>query len=110
MNRSTAGFVIMAAMSLGVPPAQAGPCSADIARFEEAVRASAGKPDAGAFAPQSVGAQTDREPTPASIARANQRARAAFNRALARAKRLDARGDARCTAALERAEGMYNLH
>ena len=93
-----------------MPAAQAGPCSADIARFEAAVRASAGNPNAGPFAPQSVGAQTDREPTPASIARANKRAEAAFKRELGRARRLDARGDARCTAALNRAEGMYNLH
>jgi hypothetical protein len=110
MNRSTVRLVILAALSLGLPSAHAGPCDAAISQFEQAMRASAGNPNAGPFAPQSVGAQIDREPTPASIARAKKRARAAFERELARAKRLDARGDARCNAALARAEDMYNLH
>ena len=110
MNRLTAALVIPAALALGVPAAHAGPCGAAIAQFEEAVRQSANNPNAGPFAPQAVGAQLDREPTPASIARARKRARAAFERELGRAKRLDARADTRCSAALARAEGMYNLH
>ena len=111
MNRRTTAIILAAALpGLGAPLAQAGPCSTDIARFEQAVRQSAGNPNAGPIAPQSVGAQLDREPTPASIKRAQARARAAFRAQLARAKRLDARGDRGCTAALARAEDMYNLH
>ena len=109
MNRSTAGLVL-AAVCLGTPSAHAGPCSAAIAQFEQAVRDSAGNPNAGPFLRQSVGAQTDREPTPASVARAKKRAQAAFDRELARAKRLDARGDTRCNAVLAHAQDMYNLH
>jgi len=91
--------------------AQAGPCSTAIAQFERAVRQSAGNPNAGPVAPQSLGAQLGQEPTPASIRRAQARARSAFRAELARAKRLDGRGDrAGCTAALTRAEDMYNLH
>ena len=110
MNRSTAGAVVLAALSLGMASAHAGPCTAAITQFEQAVRASAGNPSAGPLAPQSVGAQTDREPTAESVARAKKRAQAAFKRQLAHAKRLDARGDARCSAALARAKDMYNLH
>jgi hypothetical protein len=112
MNRRTTVAILAAALAgLAAPSAQAGPCGAEIARFEQAVRQSAGNPNAGPIAPQSVGAQLDREPTPASIRRAQARAWAAFRAQLAHAKRLDARGDrAGCAAALARAEDMYNLH
>ena len=56
-----------------------------IAQFEQAV--SAGNPNAGPMAPQSIGAQLGYQPTPASIKRAEQRAKAAFAATLARAKR-----------------------
>jgi len=112
MNRRTTVAIFAAAFTgLGVLSAQAGPCSAEIVQFEQAVRRSAGNPNAGPVAPVSLGAQLDREPTPASIRRAQARARSAFRAQLARAKRLDARGDrAGCTAALARAKDMYELH
>jgi hypothetical protein len=112
MNRRTSAVIFAAAFSsLAVSFARAGPCAADIAQFDRAVRQSAGNPNAGPVAPQSVGAQLDREPTPASIRRAQARARSAFRAQLARAKRLDARGDrAGCANALARAKDMYNLH
>ena len=111
MNRRfIATLVVGGALALGVTSAWAGPCSNKIARFEKAVRQSAGNPGAGPMAPQSIGAQLDRQPTPASVKRAEGRAQASFNAAMARAKRLDARGDrAGCTRALARAKGMYNL-
>jgi hypothetical protein len=62
------------------------------------------------MAPQSVGAQIDRQPTPSSVKRAKEQAQAKFAAILARAKRLDARGDrAGCTQALDAAEAMYRL-
>jgi hypothetical protein len=97
------------AVVLGVAPAYAGPCTTRIAKFEAAVRRSAGKPGAGPMAPQTVGAQLDRQPTPALMKRAERRAMARFKAALAQAKRLDARGRASCMRALRRAEAMYNL-
>jgi len=111
MNRqATAALVAAAVLGLGVPSAHAGPCSTEIAQFEQAVRQSANNPNAGPFAPQSAGAQLDRQPTPGSIKRAERRARAAFEATLTRAKRLDARGDlSGCTRALAEAKGMYNL-
>jgi hypothetical protein len=110
MNRRIAAAFFLASLGLSVASAHAGPCSAEIARFELAVRQSAGKPDVGPFAPQSIGAQIDRQPTPASIKRAEKRAQAIFAATLARAKRLDARGNrAGCTRALTAAKDMYNL-
>ena len=108
--KATAAFVVAAALCLGVASAHAGPCSNEIAQFEQAVRQSAGNPNAGPIAPQSIGAQLDRQPTPGSVKRAERRAQAAFDATLARAKRLDARGNrAGCTRALATAKGMYNL-
>jgi hypothetical protein len=110
MNRRIAAVVVTAALGLGVASAHAGPCTDRIAQFELAVRQSAGKPDAGPMAAQSVGAQLDRQPTPASIKRAKARAKAKFKATLARAKRFDAKGDlAACTRALDEAQAMYNF-
>jgi hypothetical protein len=90
--------------------AQAGPCGLAIAQFEQAVLQSANKPDVGPMARQSIGAQLDHQPTPGSVARAEARAQTTFEASLARAKRLDARGDrAGCTRALAAAKRMYNL-
>ena len=111
MNRRlTVVLIVGAALVLGVVSAHAGPCTTRIAQFEQAVRQSKNNPNAGPVAPQSIGAQLSRQPTPNSIKRAEQRAQAVFDAALARSKRLDARGDrAGCTKALADAEQMYNL-
>jgi hypothetical protein len=111
INPRTPRAILVAVLSgLAASPAHAGPCSSEIAQFEQAVRQSAKNPNAGPIAPQSIGAQLDQEPTPASIRRAQARARAAFRAALAHAKQLDRRGDPGCTAAFARAKDMYNLH
>jgi hypothetical protein len=105
----TATFVV-AVLLLGTASAGAGPCSNAIAQFEQAVRQSANNPGAGPTARQSIDAQLDRQPTPGSVARAEARAQITFETALARAKRLDARGNrAGCTQALAAAKRMYNL-
>ncbi len=90
--------------------AQAGPCSEDIAQFEAAIRQSAGNPNAGLTARQSVNAQLDRQPTPASLKRANERLQAKFSANMARAKQLDAKGDrAGCERYLSAAKRMFIL-
>jgi hypothetical protein len=102
--------LVAAALCLGVAPAHAGPCTTAIAQFEQAVRQSAGNPNAGPMAPQSIGAQLDRQPTPGSVKRAEERAPAAFAATLARAKRLDRQGNRRgCMRALAAAKRMYNF-
>jgi len=106
--RLTAALVVGVSL-LGAASAQAGPCSNAIAQFEQTVRQSANNPDAGPTARQSIGAQLSHQPTPGSVARAEARAQTTFEAALARAKRLDARGNrAGCARALAAAKRMYS--
>jgi hypothetical protein len=107
---TTTGLIVCAVLGLGPPFAHAGPCSADIAQFETAIRQSAGNPLAGLSARQSVSAQLNHQPTVASVKRENERLKSQFAATMARAKRLDARGDqAGCAAALDAAKRMYIL-
>jgi hypothetical protein len=104
------GLFISTVLVLSPTFAQAGPCSADIAQFEAAVRQSATDPNAGLAAPQTVGAQLGHQPTVASMKRAEHRLKSKFFENLARAKRLDAKGDRLgCTGALSAAKRMYIL-
>jgi hypothetical protein len=110
MSLRIAAAFFISALGLSIGSAHAGPCSAEIAQFELAVRQSAGNPNAGPMARQSIAAQIDRQPTPSSVKRAEQLAQAKFAATLARAKRLDARGNrVGCTRALATAKAMYNL-
>ena len=102
--------LIAAVLLLSIAPAHAGPCSSAIAQFEQAVRGSAKNPAAGPTASQTTGAQTGRQPTPDSVKRADEDARATFEAALARAKSLDEQGDqAGCSQALADAQRMYSF-
>jgi hypothetical protein len=106
--RGATASVICAVLCSYTTFAQAGPCSEDIAQFEAAIRQSAGNPNAGLTAPQSVGAQLEHQPTPQSVKRAQLHLRAKFSAAMARAKLLDSRGDgAGCNSALAVAKRMY---
>jgi hypothetical protein len=108
--RKTTAPIICAALCLYTTVAQAGPCSEDIAQFEAAMRRSAGNPNAGLTAPQSVGAELGHQPTPGSLKRTQERLQAQFSAAMARAKRLDAKGArAGCSRALSAAKRMYIL-
>jgi len=103
--RLVTSLIVGAAAALGAASAHAGPCTGAIAKFKAAVRQSG----AGPTAPQSVGAQLDRQPTPASMKRAQKRAKAQFATVMARAKRLDARGSRSCARALRTAKRLYDL-
>jgi hypothetical protein len=108
--RETTAPIICAVLCLYTSVAQAGPCSEEIAQFEAAISRSAGNPNAGLTAPQSVGAQLGHQPTPESLKRAQKRLQAKFSAAMVRAKRLDAKGDRPgCSRALSAAKGMYVL-
>jgi hypothetical protein len=90
--------------------AQAGPCTTDIAQFESVIRQSGRDPDTGLMAQQTIGAQLGHQPTPSSVKRAEERAQTNFAGALARAKRLDARGNrSGCKRALAEARRRYEL-
>jgi hypothetical protein len=106
--RVKAGLLGCALLCINVPIAQAGPCSDDIAKFEAEIRQSAGNPNAGLTAAQSIGAQLDEQPTPDSLKQARERLHSKFSATMARARRLDAKGDrAGCTRALSAAKRMY---
>ena len=108
--RGAAAPIICAVLCLNITVARAGPCSEDIAQFEAAIRQSAGNPNAGLTAPQSVGAQLGWQPTPASLKQAQKRLQSKFSTTMARAKRLDAKGDRTgCSGALTAAKRMYIL-
>ena len=99
-----------AALSLGIASAHAGACTSAIAQFERGLRQSANDPGAGPTARQSIGAQLSHQPTPSSVKRAEERAQTNFAGALARAKRLDARGNrSGCKRALAEARRRYEL-
>ena len=110
MNRLTpTAFVTVAAFALGAASAHAGPCTEEIAKFEDTVsRRAAANPGAGPTARQSVGAQLSRQPTPSSVAQAEQHAQSTFAATLARAKTLDAEGNAECMQALNEARLRFN--
>lgn len=97
----------VAALVVGTTSAHAGPCTADIARFEAEVQAARKSPDPGPSAPQSIGAQMEHQPTVESVARAKAQALAGFDAVLARAKALDAEDDPACAAALTEARLIY---
>jgi len=98
-----------AVLLLGTASARAGPCSNAITQFEQALRQSGKNPTAGPTGSQTVDAQTGRQPTPDSVSRAEESAQATFEAALARAKSLDAQGDAGCSRDLADAQRMYSF-
>ena len=104
----TAAFAL-AVLLLGTASARAGPCSNAIAQFEQAVRQSGKNQTAGPTGSQTVDAQTGRQPTPDSVKRAEESVRATFDAALARAKSLDAQGNADCSGALADAQRMFSF-
>jgi uncharacterized iron-regulated membrane protein len=108
--RFSATLIVIAALASGVVAAAAGPCTKQIAAFEQAVRVSGKNPNAGPIARESLAAKLGRQPTPESVRRAKQRARETFQDALVRARALDVRGNrAECMRALARAKDLFDL-
>jgi hypothetical protein len=109
-HRVIAALLVGAVLGFLSTTAYAGPCTAQIARFEAAILQSSGNPMAGLTARQSVAAQLEHQPTPESLRQANERLKSQFDATMARAKRLDAQGNrSGCTRALNAAKRMYIL-
>jgi hypothetical protein len=107
-NPRISAALVCAVLGLNATKALAGPCTSDIAEFEATVRSSQGNPFAGLTAPQSVGAQLEHQPTPASVKQAQERLKKKFAATMARAKRYDAQGNRLgCTRELAAAKRMY---
>ena len=96
-----------AIFGLNIGSAIAGPCSREIAEIESVMRHPRGMTDP--TNPQSVGAQLDRQPTQASVARAIRRADARYYRTLARARALDAKGSAKCMRVVRRLKDLIGM-
>ncbi len=113
MDRSFRILSAAVAFIGSVVAAQAGPCTKQISQVEAQIqRGQAAQPGgAGApSAPQSVAAQLHRQPTAQSVESALSQANAEGVAALDRAKRADAKGNAReCANALAEAKQLYGL-
>jgi hypothetical protein len=96
-----------ALFALGAGCAQAGPCSADIARIEKALNAP--NSPFGPTARQTVGAQLGRQPTPASMARAEQKADTNYQTVLARAQTLDDQNNPACKKAVKKLKALVGM-
>jgi hypothetical protein len=103
---ATAALIASGILGLTIASTRAEPCSSAIAQFEQATRHSAR--NAGVSAPQSIGAQLHHQPTRESVARAEGMAQADLEKALARAKALNAEGrEGECMQALSQAKLMF---
>jgi hypothetical protein len=111
MNRLPPVFAAVAcSLCLTSAGAYAGPCTEDIAQFEDLVRQAANaKSDAGPMGRQSVDSQLHHQPTPASIAHGEEEANAIFKAALTRAKKLDSERSAECANALAEAKRLFKF-
>jgi hypothetical protein len=109
-HRAIAALLVSAVLGFLSTTAYAGPCTAQIAEFEAAIRQSSGNPLAGLTTRQTIEAQLDRQPTPATVKQANERLKSQFDATMAEAKRLDAHDDhPGCTRALKAAKRMYKF-
>ncbi len=100
-------LIAVAISYLTIGSACAGPCSREIAGIENAMRHPG--PGVGPTGPQSIGAQLERQPTQASVARAKKRADARYDRTLARARALDAKGSAKCMSVVKRLRELTGM-
>jgi hypothetical protein len=99
--------VIVVTFALNMVPAHAGSCTAGIARLEHVLRNPSTNGLIGPTSRQTIAAQLGHQPTPASVAQAEENAQAALNAKLARAKKLAAqRNWAACARVIRRAELM----
>jgi hypothetical protein len=105
--KMTAALIGCMANFLACGVAQAGPCTADIAQFESFMQQTGHDPGAGLSAPQSIDAQLNHQPTENSVRQAQSRLRSTFAARMARAKFLDAQGNAGCAVALQAAKKLY---
>jgi len=99
-----------AAWLAGAGVAYGGPCTAQIAQFEEKISTTPPGPGTGPTYPQTLGAQLHEQPTPRDVAHAEHIASKNVMAALERARRADGAGDsAGCNAALERAKHLFEI-
>ena len=90
--------------------AHSGPCTTQIAAFEQQIKEPAPNSNVGPTFPQTLGAQLHKQPTPQDVQHAENVAADTVEAELAKAKKADEAGDSRgCDAALTRARQLDNL-
>src|SRR5215475_10785510 len=105
MNRLVVVACII--LAFGVETGRAGPCTSEILNIEKAVN----EPNS-PYAPtarQSVGAQLGRQPTPSSVARAEEKADSNYSVALDRARALDNQNNPDCAQAVKQLKDVLGM-
>jgi hypothetical protein len=100
-------LVVSIVVGLGIAPVWAGPCTTEILNVEKAVNAPNSP-----YAPtarQSVGAQMGRQPTPSSVARAEEDANSSYTAALDRARALDNQNNPDCAQAVKELKELVGM-
>ena len=105
MNR--ASLVALAFLGSTGVAANAGPCTSEINKIEQAVNA----PNSmfGPTARQTVGAQDSHQPTPESIARAEKKADTHYEDVLNEAKALDAANNPKCQELVTKVKDLVGM-
>jgi hypothetical protein len=102
-------LAVIAVLSSG-SVAHAEPCTAQIAQIEEQISGDNANIYAGPSAPQTISAQLGRQPTPATVQRAEGEAGALAQAALDHVQRVDdASNAAACREALAKLKNLYGL-
>ena len=96
-----------ALLALGIGCAEAGPCSADIAKIEKALNAP--NSPFGPTGRQTVGAQLGQQPTPSSMARAEKKADTNYQTVLTRAQALDNQNNPACKKAVKKLKALVGM-
>jgi hypothetical protein len=90
--------------------AHAGPCAPQISQLEQRIKALQANPSDGPTAPQSVGAQLGRQPTPSTVQAARHNAALLADEVLESARMADAKGGApACEQALRNLRDLYGI-
>jgi len=104
------GLTLCIVQAVCITAAEAGPCSAQIEQIERALSQAGGTSNIGPTSQQTPAAQRHVQPTPQAVEQAEQLARAQLDAALARARSLDAQGDASgCAKGVEQLKQIIGL-
>jgi hypothetical protein len=104
-------FTMSAILLCSSAAAHSGPCTAQIAQLEHQIAGDLPGPESGPTAPQTVGAQLHRQPTPGSVGQAEHVANKDGDAAIERAKKADVAGNAaECNQALVEARRLYEIN
>ncbi|HEY6992741.1 MAG TPA: hypothetical protein VH397_03440 [Xanthobacteraceae bacterium] len=105
MHRFAVSMCII--LVFGTATVRAGPCTSEILSIEKAVNERHSP-----YAPtgrQSVGAQLGRQPTPSSVARAEEKADSTYTAALDRARALDSQNNPDCAQAVKQLKELLGM-